>query len=148
MANAGGKGLGGHCIGDADKKISSFCGGFFDGDVEVVQPLALIWVEGEAVDSVNYSRIANAVGGESAEDAGFGGVGVDDVGFYLHKVFFDLEIAYGVVKGADCANHFGDDDYIIFLIFCLLEQFALGADGWACDEDDIVASVSEELAGN
>ncbi len=75
-------------------------------------------------------------------------MGVDDIGLYLHKKFFDLAIAYGVVQGADGADEFGYDDYIIFLVFCLIEQLAFRAYGRACDESNIVASACEKLTGN
>ncbi len=48
-------------------------------------------------------------------------MGMNDVRLKLPKVFFDLEITYGIIKRTYWPYEFINDDCLIFLIFRLLE---------------------------
>ena len=104
-------------------------------------------MKGQAVDRVHCFDIADAPGRESAEYSRLGGVRVNDVGPELTKVLFDLEITYGITKRTYRAYEFIDNDCFIFLIFCLLEQPALRTDRRPGNERNIMAALSQQLAG-
>ena len=96
----------GHDVRHRDEGVRAPGGGLFHGNVEAVEPGALVRVKGQTVDGVDdggeifraafefaFDRMARP----AAEDAGFGGVGVDDVGPKLSQKLFELEVGGEVV---------------------------------------------------
>jgi len=61
---------------------------------------------------------------------------------------FDLKVAYCVIQRADCPNQFGNNDYIIFFVLCLIKKFAFRAYRGPGDERDVMSPLRQKFAGN
>lgn len=83
----------------------------------------------QAAHVVDALRGAGHGGGQHAEQAALGGVGVDDVGFDLLQQVLDLEERAQVLERRDAARHFDRVDVDAFLFGELVEQRAGGGNG-------------------
>jgi len=79
-ANTRGEILFGHRIGNGDEMSGNAAGAAFGGAEEEIREAVLKIAEGRAVDRVDDGGHTRFGGGESAENAGFAAVCVDDVG--------------------------------------------------------------------
>jgi hypothetical protein len=86
-------------------------------------------------------------GGGTAEDAGFAGMGVDDVGAELAAELFDVEVGQGIVDGVGHADEVRGEDDLIATGPGTLHEGPFGAGGGAGEENDFVAALVEAFTG-
>ena len=94
VAYAGLKRLVAHGVADGYDGVGNKGGLFFRGDIELVFKGALKFVEGQAVDGVDYFGFRFRVGGrQPSYDAGFGRVGVDYVEGIGAEIIFQVSVS-------------------------------------------------------
>ena len=85
--------------------MASLGGETFGGDVEGIFEGGLVGVEGEAVDGVDDGGHVEIPRRGASDDAGFGGVGVDDIGLEFADKIAGGAVALVIDGGVDLANH-------------------------------------------
>jgi hypothetical protein len=99
------------------------------------------------MDGVNDDGDAEPVRCQSAEDAGFGAVGMHDVGFDTADEAADVAVCGGVAKGVYLAAEGSDDVKWKAATAGAVYELAFGSDGGAGGQVDFVPTGMEALDG-
>lgn len=104
-ADVFGERLGGHGVADGGDFVAFFGGETFGCDVEGIFEGGLVGVKGEAVDGVDDGGHVLIPGGGASDDARFGRVGVDNIGFEISDELLGGAVALDVFERVDFADH-------------------------------------------
>ena len=146
LSYAGLEGLVAHGVADGNDGIGNTGGFLFRGDVELVFKGALEFVEGQAVDGVDYFGFCFRVGGcQPSYYAGFGRVGVDDVEGIGAEIIFQVRVSLKVFHGRKGADEMGCFDEL--KVFGKRKEGALPVQLRSVDQRHLVAERSLALRG-
>ena len=129
--DAGGDALVDHGLADGEDAVGGAGGPAFGEDEQAVAPPAFVGVERLAVDGMHHQWHAGAARRQPAQDAGLGGMGMDDVEALVAEEADQAAVGQGVLPWphlADQVRDFGDGDA---RRRHAVEQASLGAGGWA-----------------
>ena len=90
--------------------MASFGGDALRANVDRVAPLGQIRMKGEAMDGVDDTGDVFFPGGEPAENAGLGGMSVDDIGFEVEDEFSQISKALEISDRGEFADKVGGFD--------------------------------------
>jgi hypothetical protein len=144
VADTGGEVLAGHGIGDDDEVVGDASGDLFCAGEDGVWNRALKRAEGGAVDGMDDDGDASGASGETTEDTGLAGVGVDDVRAMGAEMAAEMEEGEEIGPRLDWADELGDGDEAVGDLGELGFEGAFGAGGGAGEELDIPVRDLEE----
>ena len=99
--------VGTHGLSYADDGVTLFGGTAFEVGVEEVDDGGVSRVKGETVDGVDDGGGFFTPGGGAADDAGFTGMGVNDIGLEMADESAETTVAKVIMRRQDGAAHGG-----------------------------------------